>query len=475
MLEVRGFGNSKPLSSNGVEEGDEGYNFSVRTVPLPAGRTPIRSKRLLAMRGDEQLVAHVRRGDEVAFEVAFDRHGRAILSFCRHMLGSREEAEDALQQTFASAYRDLLRDERAINLKPWLFTIARNRCLSMLRARREQPAELGEIATAGLAEQVEHRAELRELLEDLRDLPEEQRAALLLAEAGDLSHAEVANALDCKVPRVKALVFRARSGLIERRDARHAPCEEIREQLANLRGGSLRRSELRHHLRVCAGCRAYREQVKRQRQMLAAVLPVMPSLGLKSSVLGAIGIGGGGAGGAGLLPLGGAAVAKVCAAGALLGGGVVAGEALVSTPERVSPAEVPAAAVAEPGLEAAEASPVPTPGRGADRHDAAAPGKRARERRAEKRRRAARRDEEKRARGGAGRPVARGPAKAKSPKVRAKAAPGPRREHRARSKPPKRGGPSPALEKPLAGTKPGTRALPERNAAEQDKLQLPAE
>ena len=111
------------------------------TARMPA-RT-FRSKRLLALAGDERLVQQIRRGNELAFEVAFERHGGGILGFCRHMLGSREEAEDAVQHTFAAAYRDLQRDdEREITLKPWLYTIARNRCLSVLRARREQTAEL---------------------------------------------------------------------------------------------------------------------------------------------------------------------------------------------------------------------------------------------------------------------------------------------------------------------------------------------
>ena len=323
------------------------------TARLPV-RT-FRSKRLLALAGDERLVEQIRRGNELAFEIVFERHGAPILGFCRHMLGSREEAEDAVQHTFAAAFHDLQRGgERQITLKPWLYTIARNRCLSLLRARREQPAEIEEIPTEGLAEQVERRADLRDLLGDLRELPEEQRAALLLAEAADLSHAEVAGVLGCEVARVKGLVFRARSGLIERREAREAPCADIREQLANLRGGSLRRSELRHHLRHCTGCSDYREQIRRQRQMLAAALPVAPTMGLKSSVLSAAGIGGGAAGGgaaaaagggaAGVAAAGGggvalggslgsAAVAKVALVAVLAGSGAVAGEAAV---ERVN-------------------------------------------------------------------------------------------------------------------------------------------
>jgi RNA polymerase sigma factor (sigma-70 family) len=335
------------------------------TARLPV-RT-FRSKRLLALAGDERLVEQIRRGNELAFEIVFERHGAPILGFCRHMLGSHEEAEDAVQHTFAAAFHDLQRGgERQITLKPWLYTIARNRCLSLLRARREQPAELEDVPTEGLAEQVERRAELRDLLGDLRELPEEQRAALLLAEAADLSHAEVAGVLGCEVARVKALVFRARSGLIERREAREAPCIDIREQLANLRGGSLRRSQLRHHLRHCTGCSEYREQIRRQRQMLAAALPVAPSLGLKSSVLSAAGIGGGAAGGgaaaaagggaAGVAAAGGggmalggsigsAAVAKVALVAVLAGSGAVAGEAAV---ERVSGPDHAAPAAATP-------------------------------------------------------------------------------------------------------------------------------
>ncbi|MGH2949547.1 MAG: RNA polymerase sigma factor, partial [Solirubrobacteraceae bacterium] len=273
----------------------------MRTIPIPARalRAPIESKRLLALVPDERLVARVRRGSDAAFEVAFERHGPGILSFCRHMLGDRGEAEDAVQHTFAAAYRALHRDEREISLKSWLYAIARNRCVSVLRARRDEVGGEWDGATDGLAEQVEKRAELRELLRDLHELPEEQRAALLLAEVGDLSHAAVAGVLGCEVQRVKSLIFQARSGLIQRREAREAPCAEIREQLASLRGGALRRNELRHHLKDCPGCTAFREQVLRQRGMLAAALPVLPSVNLKSAVLAAAGIGGGSAAGGG--------------------------------------------------------------------------------------------------------------------------------------------------------------------------------
>jgi RNA polymerase sigma factor (sigma-70 family) len=251
---------------------------------------------VLAALSDERLVERVRADDATAFEILYERHHRGVLSFCRHMLQSGDEAEDAVQHTFIAAYNDLQRrDGRELRFKAWLYTIARNRCLSILRARREQVADEIEISTDRLSDDVQHRADLRALLADLGELPHEQREALVLSEVGDFSHADVAAVLGCEVPKVKSLVFQARSALIERRQGREMSCTEIREQLATLRGGALRRSHLRHHLEACPGCRQYREEIRRQRQMLALALPVVPSFALKHQVLGAVGIGGGGA------------------------------------------------------------------------------------------------------------------------------------------------------------------------------------
>jgi RNA polymerase sigma factor (sigma-70 family) len=285
------------------------------------------SPKVLAALSDEKLVEQVRRGNEAAFEVVYDRHHRGILSFCRHMLGSADEAEDAVQQTFISAYDALQADRRDMRLKAWLYTIARNRCLTILRARREQPAELDELPVAGLSEVVQQRADLRELLADVHGLPVDQRAALVLAEVGDLSHAEVGAVVGCEVAKVKSLVFQARSSLIESRKAREIPCQEIREQLATATGGVLRRGPLRRHIRACDGCAQYRDDVMRQRKALAAILPVVPSLGLKKAALSAIGLGGGGGGGAAV----GGGIASLLSSGAavkLTGAAVLAGIAV---------------------------------------------------------------------------------------------------------------------------------------------------
>jgi len=279
------------------------------------GLTLPRSRKLLAAFKDERLVAQLRRGNDAAFAVLFDRHNAAVLSYCRHMLGSRDEAEDAVQQAFVSAHADIISTDKPIRFKAWIFTIARNRCLSILRARREQPTEhVEQVSTVGLGEEVQHRAELQELLADMHELPEDQRAALILSELGDLSHAEVAEVIDCEVAKVKSLVFQARSGLMERREARETPCHEIREQLSTLRGGSLRRGPLRRHLKACPGCSEFRDEVKRQRQMVAAVLPVVPTLALRENALAAVGISASTAGG-GVLAGGGAGTVIAAKAG----------------------------------------------------------------------------------------------------------------------------------------------------------------
>ena len=257
---------------------------------------------VLRRASDQRLVEQALAGSERAFEVLFDRHRRPVLAFCRQMLGSREEAEDAVQQTFLAAYRELERAEQPPELRPWLYAVARHRCLSALRARRARSLqELPERGADRLITDVTVREDLRAALADVSRLPDDQRTALMLAALGDMSHAEIARILGCPRNKVKALVFQARSSVVTGRDARESPCAEIQEQLRTLRGGALRRAVLRRHLHDCPGCRAYREKLRIQRRQLGLLLPVGPTVGLKRSFLGAFfGSGGGGGGGAAL-------------------------------------------------------------------------------------------------------------------------------------------------------------------------------
>jgi RNA polymerase sigma factor (sigma-70 family) len=403
----------------------------VERLAVPAGRRTAlrRPKRLLALRSDERLVEHVRAGDEAAFEVLYERYAAGVLGFCRHMLGSRDEAEDAVQQAFVSAHSDMLRGAREINFKPWLYTIARNRCLSMLRARREQAVELPELSTAGLSESVERRSDLRELVGDVQRLPDDQREALVLSELGDLSHAEIADVVGCEPVAVKGLVFRARSALMERREARQAECGDIRQELAVATGGGLRKSRLRYHLEACPGCCAYLEEVRRQRRLLGVALPVVPTLALHESVMASVGIGGTGAAGGGLAaggaisgsavgggavattaPLLGGTLAKVAVVGALAVGGAGVTTEVIRHNDR---ADAPAGDVRQSGDGAQGRGDRSSSATGADTPAAERnKGRRGAERRDRGQRRAAERSDGKSAAGEAGRTP---PGRAKAP------------------------------------------------------------
>jgi RNA polymerase sigma factor (sigma-70 family) len=257
------------------------------------------------MSSDERLVALLRAGDDDAFEVIYDRHHRPILAYARHMLGDRFEAEDVVQHTFFAAYRDLTVSDRDYHVRAWLFTIARNRCLTILRTRRDGvDLDEAEPSTDGLANEIERRQELRALLGDLSRLPEDQREALLLSELSAMDHGAVASVLHVPKDKVKALVFQARTTLAADRAARETSCDSIRERLATARGGELRRGLLRRHLRECESCRDFRTAVAEQRRAAAIILPVLPSAGLKAGALSAIAGGGSSAGATGAVGAG---------------------------------------------------------------------------------------------------------------------------------------------------------------------------
>jgi RNA polymerase sigma factor (sigma-70 family) len=294
------------------------------------GRSP-----LLRLQSDERLISLLRAGNDAAFDVLFGRYRTRLLAFCRHMLGSKEDAEDILQDVFAAAYNAILADSREINARPWLYRIARNRCLNHLR----RPVPDGrdtmddQIAAGGAstADVVHKRADLRNLLKDVQKLPETQRTALLLREIDALSYDQIAEAMDTTVPSVKSLLVRARMSLAEASQARQLTCDEVRMQLAEVAEG-LRRTNppLKRHVRDCEYCSNYRKELRKTSAAMAALFPVAPLLALKKLVLakaGAAALAGGAGGGGG----GAAATGGVAAAGATggMGAGGIAGGAAV--------------------------------------------------------------------------------------------------------------------------------------------------
>ncbi|HWW67970.1 MAG TPA: RNA polymerase sigma factor [Solirubrobacterales bacterium] len=283
---------------------------------LLARRSP-----LLKLQGDERLIAMVRSGNAGAFETIVDRYQGRLLGFCRQMLGSTEDAEDVLQEVFVNAYRAMLADEREINLRPWLYRIARNRCLNHLRKPTADAQESMDMVPAveasSTAEKVHNREEFRQLLTDVGKLPETQRSALLLREMDALSYEEIAHAMNTSVPSVKSLLVRARISLAEASQARLLTCGEVRLELAEAAEG-LRKvaGPVRRHVRECEECSDFRSQVRSNEKILAALSPVGPLLALKGFIVSKLGFGGAGAGAGGAGAAGAGAGAGAAGAGA---------------------------------------------------------------------------------------------------------------------------------------------------------------
>ena len=272
-----------------------------------AGRSP-----LLRLQSDEKLIALIRRGHHGAFDALFQRYQSRLLAFCRHMLGSTEDAEDVLQEVFTAAFNAMLADDRPINARPWLYRIARNRCLNHLR--KPVPAGVdsmdvferdGGVTTA---DTVHRREEFRQIVADVQDLPETQRTALLLREIDALSYEQIAEAMDTTVPSVKSLLVRARVSLAEAAEARLLTCEEVRLELGQVAEGIIKTTApARRHLKHCERCRLFRGELRKANRALAAIYPIGPLVILKKLVLAKLGTG--------------------AAGGGLVGGGAAAGTA----------------------------------------------------------------------------------------------------------------------------------------------------
>jgi RNA polymerase sigma factor (sigma-70 family) len=153
----------------------------------------------------------------------YERYARQIHAYCLQQLGSREEAEDAVQSTFLNAFRGIRRGVDPEFEAAWLYKIAQNVCLTRQRSssRRRRMETSGDLAS--LQDVVPaHQADSDELIrlpEALESMPEQQRRALLLREWQGLSYKEIAVELDLSQAAVETLLFRARrslaTGLVE--------------------------------------------------------------------------------------------------------------------------------------------------------------------------------------------------------------------------------------------------------------------
>jgi len=164
---------------------------------------------LMRAQSDERLVDLVRAGNEAAFEAIVARHRRPLQRYCARFL-SESRAEDAVQQSFLSAYNSLRSSSGDMNLRPWLYRISHNTSLNMLRERGTSYEQLSEeIDGVECPDQAAERSErLREVVSAVSSLPARQRDAILLREMEGRSYQEIAVELGVSGGAVRQLLSR---------------------------------------------------------------------------------------------------------------------------------------------------------------------------------------------------------------------------------------------------------------------------
>jgi RNA polymerase sigma factor (sigma-70 family) len=343
--------------------------------------------RLGAIVGDERLAHQTARGSGRAFATIYDRYHQRLYRYCRSIVQSDLDAQDALQSTFASAFAALQRNQRDAPLRPWLFRIAHNEAISLIRRRGDarEFTEADSTPVPSAEDRAGERARLAMLVADLEDLSERQRGALLMRELSGLSHDEIAIALDTSPGAAKQAIFEARRALEEFEMGRMMACEDVRRAISDADGRRLRGRRVRGHLRNCAVCAAFAEAIPDRRAKLQALAPPLP-LALAAGVLSRLPAGGSVPGTGGGLVAGGIgkAVGTSIGAKALAGAAVIATAAAgatatltlsqhdVSRPAKAAGAQTTPAVVGRPGAQATRGSEVSPTGRGA--HAAGATG-----------------------------------------------------------------------------------------------------
>ncbi len=291
-------------------------------------------------------------------EAAFRELRPVLVRYAEGMVGSRPDAEEAVQEAFLAAAGS----GPILELRPWLFRVTRNAVINLLRRRRANVSL--DDTTQDAVEPVTPQRAL-ETAEDLRllrvcvdRLPEPKRSALMLRELGGLAYRDIAEVIDTSEANVKVLIFRARQSLHELTDAASMACCDARTSLSARADGETARAESARaalHAAHCRDCRGFAGAVRRQRVGFGLLVPPVPLLhGIALPGAAAAGAGGAAAGGGGFVGAKLAVAAATAAAVALTAtGGTVAWHDGLFPPHR------PMAVSAMPGLgDRAFATPV---------------------------------------------------------------------------------------------------------------------
>lgn len=159
----------------------------------------------------QEAIEALSKGSAEAFQILYKKYREGIYRFCLRMLGSESEAKDAFQDTFVKVYEH--REEfYGKHFSSWIFTIARNICLNMIRARREHDS-FNEVFHAKKMPKYTDVGLKRYIDSAIQQLPEKLREAFILREYEECSYKEIADILDVDLSLAKVRVYRARKQL----------------------------------------------------------------------------------------------------------------------------------------------------------------------------------------------------------------------------------------------------------------------
>lgn len=250
----------------------------------------MRATPLLRISTDDTLARRTIAGDEDAYALLYDRYRVRLEAYCRGILRHDEDARDAAQNALASALQALRRGTEPANVRPWLFRIAHNEAISILRRRRvgdELPETLAG-DTRGPADALELREELTAVLDAVKALAPGARSALLLRELAGLEYPEVAQVLGTTPGGARQAVFEARVALEDDRVGRGTDCDVIRHELSVHDGRRRHSRRIRGHLRGCTSCRDWSQAQRQRRQRLALGSLPLPFFGWLAGAFGGL-------------------------------------------------------------------------------------------------------------------------------------------------------------------------------------------
>ena len=271
---------------------------------LPAGpRLPTAlTSRALAVLDDRRLSALAADGGgDAAFAAIYARYHQPLYRYCHSIVRDSDDAADALQSAMLKAFLALPAKKPEAALKPWLFRIVHNEAISLIRRRNrhEEITDANAPQAPSADEEADSRGRLADLVDDLQQLEERQRAALVMRELNGLAYDEIAAAFATTPAAAKQAVYDARLALHARAEGRAMSCEPVRYALSAGDGRKLRARTLRAHLRACAECRRFESAIAERRGDLAALSPALPGPAAAALLKGILGGSGGVQGGAG--------------------------------------------------------------------------------------------------------------------------------------------------------------------------------